>query len=122
MFDGDCSFCRRSLVLWRRIVHDRVDAAPFQEVAERFPEIPREQFREALHLRERDGRWARGAEAVFRSLAHAPGAGGGFWLYRRVPGFAGLSELGYRGVARGRPVLDPILALFVADPGRRGPP
>jgi predicted DCC family thiol-disulfide oxidoreductase YuxK len=44
----------------------------------------------------------RGAEAVFRALAHAPRGGLPLWLYRRVPGFASVAEAVYARVARNR--------------------
>jgi Lipase maturation factor len=50
-----------------------------------------------------DGRRASGAEASFLTLAHASGKG--FWLalYRRLPGFALVSELAYAAIAKRRP-------------------
>jgi hypothetical protein len=62
-------------------------------------------FREAVHLREPSGVWTRGAEAVFRALAVAPGRGWPLRLYRRLPGFAAVSEWVYRLVAGQRPAL-----------------
>ena len=106
VYDGDCSFCRKWMVRWRRLIGDRVDYAPFQQVAERFPEIPVERFRHAVHLRLADGRWTCGAEAVFLSLSHAPGLGALRWMYERVPGCAALSEWCYRFVARHRAGFD----------------
>jgi predicted DCC family thiol-disulfide oxidoreductase YuxK len=102
VFDGTCGFCRRWIERWRMTTGDRVEAAPYQDVAERFPEIPRERFAAAVHLIEPDGRVTRGAEAVFRSLAAAPGNGVWLALYERVPGWGALSEAAYRVVARHR--------------------
>jgi len=88
---------------WRAIVGDRVDMAPSQEVASRFPEIPASAFAEAVHLIEPGGESYRGAEAVFRLMALAPGHD--FWLqvYRIVPGFRRLAEACYRFIAGHRP-------------------
>jgi len=105
IYDGECEFCRYSIARWRRVTGDRVDYAPYQEIAARFPEIPTERFAESVHLIEPDGRWSWGAEAVFRALASVPGRGGSLWLYRHVPGFATASEWCYRVVARHRPAL-----------------
>ncbi len=102
IWDGDCGFCRAWIARWKRATGERVEYAPYQEVASRFPEIPVEQFKQAVQLIEPDGRWSQGAEAVFRSLAYAPGGGWLLWLYRKVPGFAGASEWCYRIVARHR--------------------
>ncbi|OGF23707.1 MAG: hypothetical protein A2V63_13625 [Candidatus Eisenbacteria bacterium RBG_19FT_COMBO_70_11] len=108
VYDGDCGFCRVWIARWRRTTGDRVEYAPYQEAAARFPEMPIERFRGAVQLVEPDGRWSAGAEAVFRSLAHAPGRGWGLWLYLRLPGFAPVSEWCYRRVARHRSALERI--------------
>ena len=42
IFDGDCGFCRAWIARWRAETGDRVDYAPSQEVAARFPEVPAE--------------------------------------------------------------------------------
>ena len=105
VYDGACDLCRVWIERWRRHTAGAVDYAPYQEVASRFPEVPVERFREAVHLRSAEGEWSRGAAAVFRSLAHAPGRGGAWWLYRRLPGFAWISEWIYRWVSRHRGLL-----------------
>jgi len=46
IFDGDCTFCRSWVARWQQATGDRVEYAPSQDVAERFPEIPRERFKE----------------------------------------------------------------------------
>ena len=106
VFDGTCGFCRKWVARWRRATGDRVDYAPFQEAAARFPEIPPERFAAAAQLIEPGGRRSEGAEAVFRSLAQAPGRGWPLWLYDHVPGFAAVSDWCYRRIARHRPLCD----------------
>jgi lipase maturation factor 1 len=102
---------------------DRVEVAPFQSVAGRFPDMDEGRFREAVHLREPFGVWTRGAEAVFRGLAYAPGRRWPLWLYRRLPGFAPVSEWVYRRVAGNRPTLAGLTrwvwGRHVAPPGER---
>jgi len=102
IFDGDCGFCRRWIQRWKRAIGDRVEFVSFQEAGTRFPQIPKAAFAESVHLVEPDGRSSHGAEAVFRALAHAPGRGGWLWAYRRIPGFAVVSEWCYGLVARHR--------------------
>jgi predicted DCC family thiol-disulfide oxidoreductase YuxK len=104
VFDGDCDFCRQWIDRWRQTLGDRAEFVPYQEAASRFPEIPEQAFRNSVHLIEPDGRVSRGAEAVFRMLSHAPGWGWPLRLYRRLPGFAPLTEACYRLVARHRGV------------------
>ena len=101
VYDGDCGFCRRWIDRWRHVTGDRVDYAPSQEVAERFPEIPRERFDEAVYLMEPGGGATRGAEAVFRALCHG-GHPRALQAYRAVPGAAAIAERIYRFVARHR--------------------
>lgn len=102
IFDGECTFCRRWVGRWQRLVGDLAGAIESQqpELATRFPELTRERLDAAVHLVEPDGRVSRGAEAVFRSLVgvwRAP-----LWAYEHLPGCARLSELVYRCVARRR--------------------
>jgi predicted DCC family thiol-disulfide oxidoreductase YuxK len=105
IFDGECSFCREWIARWRSITGDRVDYAPYQEVASRFPEIPVESFQRALHLIEPDGTVTRAAESTFRILAQSPGHGGPLALYRAFRPFAWISEWCYRRIANHRTVL-----------------
>lgn len=99
IYDGDCAYCKRSILSWRKLTGDLVAYAPSQEVAERFPQVPREQFQRSVVFIDHLGEIHTGARAVFRSLAYAPGRGLGWWAYRHVPGFAGVSEAAYRFVA-----------------------
>jgi hypothetical protein len=96
---------------------DRVAYEPYQTAQARFPKIPVESFRAAVHFVEPDGRATRGAEAVFRALSHGEGWAGALPLaaYRFVPGFAGVAEWGYRLVASHRPFASRLLDLLVGD-------
>jgi predicted DCC family thiol-disulfide oxidoreductase YuxK len=100
VFDGDCGFCRLWIERWRRETAGKVDYEPFQSAAARHPEVPREAFREAIHLFETD-RISRGAEAALRALAYAPRLS---WLpaFYAAPGAARVSEAVYRFVAARR--------------------
>src|SRR5438094_4819429 len=102
VLDGDCNFCRYWIARWQRITGDRIDYLPFQDpaIAERFPEIPRARFDQAVQLIETDGRVYSSAGAVFRSLAY--GRRWPLWAYQRVPGFAPVTEFAYGLVARHR--------------------
>ena len=121
VFDGECQFCRRWITRWKHATGGAVDYLPLQDesVAARFPEIPRGDFEESVHLILPDGSVCRGAEAVFRSLAEG---GKDRWLlglYRRIPSFADLSELLYEEVAlhrKGISQLDRIYAGAGAEP------
>ena len=102
VFDGQCAFCRLWIDYWRRMTGNQVEYLAYQEIADRFPGIPAERFREAVHVVLPDGEVLSGARAVFQLLTHAPGGPLWLWLYDRIPGFAPTTELGYRIVARHR--------------------
>src|SRR4249920_3002757 len=102
VFDGDCGFCRRWVERWRARTGPRVDYAPSQEVAPRFPEIPPEAFARAFQLVLPDGRVLEGAAAVLATLDSAPGDGM-LSALARVPVLGRLLELAYRLVAGHRP-------------------
>ncbi|HRX86168.1 MAG TPA: lipase maturation factor family protein [Phycisphaerae bacterium] len=102
IYDGDCGYCKRSVQRWQMITQGRVDYAPSQEAADQYPQVPREQFGRSVVLIQPDGSFCVGAEAVFRSLAVVPHRGWAWWMYRRVPGVAPVSEAAYRFVASHR--------------------
>jgi lipase maturation factor 1 len=103
IWDGECHFCRRWIERWRVITGPEVDYAPIQEIAERFPEIPREQFQRSVVYIERNGQVFVAAAAVYRSLRCCRSKKWLWWSYQRVPGFAVVSELAYRVIAGNRP-------------------
>jgi predicted DCC family thiol-disulfide oxidoreductase YuxK len=102
IFDGNCHFCRRWIERWRDLTTGVVEYAPFQEVAERFPEIPREAFDKAVQFIETDGTVYSAAAAVFRSLGHKRGRKWMIRCYEHVPGFALITAAAYRVIARHR--------------------
>ena len=102
VFDGDCGFCRIWIDYWQRLTGERVAYAPFQEVADRFPQISLEHFQEAVQLVLPDGRVVSAARAVFTSLSYSPGRKWLLWLYEHIPGFASVSEWAYRLIAAHR--------------------
>ncbi|MBI3415309.1 MAG: DUF393 domain-containing protein [Verrucomicrobia bacterium] len=107
ILDGDCGFCGRWIARWKKSTGEQVDYVPFQDssVAARFPELPRRDFENSVHLLETDGRVSRGAQAVLRSLALAAKFKWLLWLYENFPGFASISEWAYRRVANNRALL-----------------
>ena len=102
IYDGDCQFCLRLVQRWQHITEDRVDYEPFQEVAFRFPEIAQERFETSIQLVLPSGEKFDGAEAIFRALAMVPGRGTALRFYRKIPGFAWISEAVYRWISRNR--------------------
>ena len=101
VFDGDCGFCRTWVARWHRLARGRVDVAPSQEVAHRFPHVPTEQYDLSVVLVEPDGTSTFAAEALLRTLALG-GTTSPSWCYRYVPGASFLLERAYRFVAHRR--------------------
>jgi len=81
------------------MVGERGIATPYQQAAERYPEIPRQDFRRAVQYIDENGARSSGAQAIFESLKPVQGYGWLAWAYRRVPLFAPLSDWVYREVA-----------------------
>ncbi|HTV94701.1 MAG TPA: lipase maturation factor family protein [Steroidobacteraceae bacterium] len=102
IYDRDCAFCIYWARYWERLTGERVDYRPYQEVAARYPQVPLAEFQRAAQYIGIGGRRAGGAQASFLTLSHAPGKGVWLWLYRRVPGFAAVSELTYTFIAAHR--------------------
>jgi len=117
IFDGDCHFCRRWIERWRELTGGAVEYAAFQEVAERFPEIPRENFEQAVHFIDANGFVYRGADAVFRSLGKRARVWS--WCYGHVPGFGPITEAAYGFVARRRRFASFLTRLFWGNDVRR---
>jgi predicted DCC family thiol-disulfide oxidoreductase YuxK len=105
VYDGECAFCTRWAKRWQLQIGDGIDFEPSSSAAARFPDVPRDQLDEAIHLFEPDGRVLTGAGAVFRALASRKDHRAHVLLalvYAGSPGFARLAELVYRTVTHHR--------------------
>jgi predicted DCC family thiol-disulfide oxidoreductase YuxK len=102
VFDGDCSFCRVWIEYWQQRTGGRVEYIAFQDIGDRFPDFPREDFASAVQLFLPSGELCSGAHVVFSLLALLPGKSWMLWMYQHVPGFALIAECAYRIVARHR--------------------
>src|SRR5437867_1651568 len=102
LWDGECDFCRLWIERWKEITAGKIDYAAYQEEAEYFPEISRDEFKHSMVLIEPAPTACFAAEAVYGSLAYRPSRTSLAWSYDRVPGFAAISETAYKFVARHR--------------------
>src|SRR6202789_4688864 len=105
IYDGDCRFCLYWVHYWKVLTGDLVTYAPYQEVANRFPEIPLSDYQRAVQYIAPDGSVASGAEACFLTLSQVKGKKLWLALYRRLPGFAAITEFVYALVASHRSAL-----------------
>jgi predicted DCC family thiol-disulfide oxidoreductase YuxK len=112
VYDGDCGFCKLWIARWRERTGDRIDYAPFQQVASEHPEIPRAEFARAVKLVAGDGRVFSGAEAVFRSLGTGRRFSLGEWSFDHLPGFAALAKLLYAFIASHRDLAGSVTRLL----------
>ena len=102
IWDGECDFCQLWIERWREITAGKVEYATYQQAAHQFPEIPVEQFKRAMALIEPGGETFFAAEAVYRSLRYRSSRRWLAWSYDHVPGFAVISEIAYKFIARHR--------------------
>jgi len=119
LYDGDCAFCGRWVRRWGNSTGDAIDYEPYQEAAARFPQIPPDAPRRAVHLIEPDGRITRGSQAVFRAQAVAGHRRWPWWLYEHSRVFAAVSQRAYALIASHRTAADRIDRLLM---GRRTEP
>ena len=112
IYDDDCGFCRFWVSRWKPFTQDTVIYKPSQGVAENYPQISPQQFKNSVYFVASDGSFCSGAKAVFKTFANAPN---GKWLlraYEKVPGFASVSEWGYRQVAENRQIFSTVTRWF----------
>src|SRR5919106_2931945 len=119
IWDGDCDFCLLWIERWREMTVDKVDYITYQKAANRFPEIPKDEFAHSLVLIEPDGTAVFAAEAVYRSLAYQRSRKWMRWSYDHVPGFAAVSETGYGFIARHRKFASAVTRLLWGKDVRR---
>jgi predicted DCC family thiol-disulfide oxidoreductase YuxK len=112
LYDGDCGFCRFWVARWQAVTRGAVDFAPAQAEAARFPQITQEAWTRSVQLITPEGAVYAGAEAVFRTLAYAPGRGWALALYRHLPGAQPATEAAYRLVAAHRNFFSALTRFF----------
>src|SRR5579864_5870685 len=112
VWDGDCHFCRRWIERWEQATGDAVDYVPFQQIGDRFAEIPREELERAATIIEPDGAVYSGARAVFRALRRRSSRKWLNWSYDHVPGFAAVSESVYKLISQNRRFASVVTRLF----------
>ena len=108
IYDDDCGFCRLWISRWSPFTQDAVIYHPSQDVAENYPQISPEQFESSVYFVASDGSFCSGAQAVFKTLAFAPNGKWFLRAYEKVPGFAPVSEWGYRQVAENRKIFSAV--------------
>ena len=113
IYDGNCGFCKKWVQRWKVLTEDKVDYAPYQEVAERFPQIPADEFSRSVKFIDQDENIYSAAEAVFHLMQYKEeGNKWGLWFYKYFPGFSSISEFSYRVIAEHRDFFMKLTRLF----------
>jgi len=115
IYDGRCSFCRTWIDYYRSLTGGAVNYAPSQEVAANFPQIPAENFQQAVQMVLPDGTVLSGAAAAFSTLEFA-GVRWPLWLYRHAPGVAPVTEFLYRYIAARRNGFSAVTRITLGHP------
>ncbi len=99
LWDGQCGFCRRAV---DRLVHqvgDRIEPVPFQEGADRVPDLDPAAMARAAHLVLPDGRVYVGAHAILRAGKLDDRAHPVLWLYEHLRPVAWIADRVYGWIA-----------------------
>ncbi len=123
VYDGECGFCVYWIQRWQRTGSGEVSCLPFQspQFSRQFPDLPRDQVKEAVQLIETDGRIYHGADAVFQSWVCRGSHAGWLWLYRKAPGFAAIARWSYRFIARHRRAFSALTRWLMSKERKRSP-
>lgn len=105
IFDGECGFCRRSVVRLRRWAGEEIPARPYQEVEPGFAGISCAEAERAVQYVDGEGVRYSAAAAIVEALAAHGGPRWPRWVYRHVPGVAWVAEAVYGQIARNRQVI-----------------
>ena len=109
IYDGNCGFCLYWINIWKNKTKDRVEYAPYQSVANQFPQISLDQFERSVQLVKPDGEITEGAKAVLQVLAYNPGLVWPLRTYQNFSLIAKVAEATYYFVAKNRSTLSSVL-------------
>lgn len=118
VWDGQCDFCAYWIKYWQSRSGDKIDYAPFQEVASQFRDINTRHFLLASRLIETDGKIYSGPRSAYRSIKYYSKR----WAflddwYARKKWFRNFSDSIYRQVTLHRGLLFKLMPwLFGSDP------
>ena len=112
IYDGDCRFCCVAVELLRNATGTAITYVPYGELKTRISGYSNEDFRAAIHFVDSNADVYRGAEAVFRAMAHGGRKRWLLTLYRTLPPFALAAEAVYRTIAANRSQISTILGFW----------
>lgn len=112
LYDAECGVCRLTVRALRQLDwRARLRITPLQRFEASAPDDPtRRRLLWALHVRDGDGRWNRGGEAMLRIASVIPVLVP-LAIVGRLPGMSGPVEAAYRLVADNRHVISRLLRI-----------
>lgn len=111
IFDGECKFCNIWISYWHRLTGNKLNYAPYQKVANDFPQISKKEFSKSLKYISPDRQIFSGAQATYKTLEIS----GKWWwmfLYTHFPPFALVSEFLYKIISHNRSFFYYLTVLF----------
>jgi predicted DCC family thiol-disulfide oxidoreductase YuxK len=102
VYDGNCGFCKYWLVKWKKISAEQIDYEPFQTAAQRFDDIPLQEFQNAVQLILTNGEVYSGAKAAYFTYTINKKLPFLFRAYLKISAFRWISDRIYRLIAQNR--------------------
>jgi len=104
-WDGNCGFCHYWVLRWKMFTGENVEYRPFQESANRFPDVDYKYFKQAIRFIDLDGKIYTGPAAAFQAFQYGDKYRWVMPLYKRLRLFRFLSDHFYSFVSRNRKVM-----------------
>lgn len=111
-YDGDCGICTEWVDYWKHVTGSKVSYLPYQQLYEEHPQVPLDDFKNAVKLIQQGQIVASGAEAVFFLYRDHPLLRLLGWLYLYLPLFSAACEIFYNFFSRHRKFLAVVTYLF----------
>lgn len=113
VWDGECGFCKYWITNWKSKTDGRIDYRTFQEVAERYKDIPLKEFKKASRLIEPDGSVFSGPDSAYRSFHYIKNTSSPWhrW-YSHYKIFNSLSDHTYNFIAKNRSSMFKLTKIF----------
>lgn len=65
VYDGECGFCKYWVIRWKKMSEDKINFQPFQNVYDRFTDIDKEHFKQAVRYIDLNGNIYSGPGAAY---------------------------------------------------------
>lgn len=123
VWDGACGFCKYWVLFIKARTGDSIDFEPYQDVHQKFRDIPFEEFKKASRLIEPSGVVHTGPDSLYACMRYFRRPNH-FWhqWYSRSLFFERLSDSGYQLISGNRPFLYQVtIRMFGKNPVQQRP-